>query len=302
MADEIINFSDEASVKSTRSKKKKKRAHPWAFPLGLAIAVLTVTGLVTVVLAGINTVKRAVVKAKNIEEYNKMLIPVVMNDPDMFDDVSKANMGQLLEISIWAILRSDISPDKYDYVENNMVIPEADVTAQYTKLFGTEVPPVHNTVSGYGYEFVYNSTEKQYLIPLTGIEPIYTPRVTEVHKKSNTIVLTVAYLAADGWAQNETGDMIAPEPDKYVKVTLREGSDGNYYITAMQLMSAPEAATTSPNQPAPVPTTVVPAPTTAPAEETQTEAASADEAETQSESETRQETETSGNTTAQGGN
>lgn len=245
MADELVTFTDEAPVKSTTKKKNSKRAHPWAFWLGLLIAVLSVIGLVTVVLTGIGVAKYVNIKTKNIDEYNKMLIPVVMNDPDMFDDISKADMEQLLDISIWSVLRGDISPDKYEYVENNMIIPEEDVTAAYTKLFGTEVPPVHATVSGYGYEFVYNAAEKTYSIPLTGVEPTYTPRVTDVDKKSNTVVLTVAYLAADGWKQNSQGNMVAPEPDKYVKITLRE-SEGNYYIAAMQSTSAPEIATTQP--------------------------------------------------------
>mgnify|MGYP007006800486 FL=1 len=57
--------------------------------------------------------------------------------------------------------------------------------------------------------------------------------------------------------------MVAPEPDKYVKVTLRE-KDGNYYISAMQATANPEVATTTP-----VSTTAAPAesttePTTAP--------------------------------------
>ena len=265
MADELVTFTDEAPVGSTAGKKKK-RAHPWAFWLGL----------VTVVLAGIDAVKTVTLKAKSIDEYNKMLVPVVMNDPDTFDDISKADMSQLLDISIWSILRSELSPDKYSYVENNMIIPEQDVTDEYTKLFGTEVPPVHATVAGYGYEFVYNAAEKTYSIPLTGIEPTYTPRVTDVDKKSNTIVLTVAYIAADGWKQDSQGNMIAPEPDKYVKVTLRE-SDGNYYIAAMQSTTTPEVATT---QPLPEPETTTAEQTTAAPE---TEAASQQEPQTESE-------------------
>jgi hypothetical protein len=243
MADELINFENEVPVRSSGKKKKKKRAHPWAFPLGLAITVLSIIGLITVILAGIGTVNYISYKAKNIDEYNKMLIPVVMNDPDMFDDITKADMNQLLDISIWSILKSGLSPDDYEYVEGNMIIPEDDVTAEYTKLFGTELAPVHATVTGYGYDFVYNSAEKYYVIPLTGIEPTYTPSVTDVDKKSNTVVLTVAYLASDGWAQNSEGEMVAPEPDKFVKITLRE-KDGNQFISSMQMTSTPEVATT----------------------------------------------------------
>lgn len=265
MADEVINFENTAPVRNSGKKRKKKRAHPWAFPLGLVIALLSLIGLVTVILTGISTVSYISYKAKNIDEYNKMLIPVVMNDPDMFDDITKADMNQLLDISIWSILKSDLSPDDYEYVDGNMIIPEEDVTAEYTKLFGSDLPPVHATVAGFGYDFVYNSAEKHYVIPLTGIEPTYTPNVTDVDKKSNTVVLTVAYLASDGWAQSADGSMVAPEPDKFVKITLRE-KDGNQYISAMQMTSTPEVATTQPAQTTTEPETEPG--TEAPAEET----------------------------------
>ena len=86
---------------------------------------------------------------------------------------------------------------------------------------------------------------------------------TRADKKKNMIVLTVGYLPSGGWAQDTDGKMVAPEPDKYVKVTLRE-KDGNYYISAMQATASPEVATTTP-----VSTTTAPAesttePTTAP--------------------------------------
>ena len=48
MADEIVKFEN------SPKKKKRKRAHPWAFPLGLLMAVLSVTGLVTILVAGVN--------------------------------------------------------------------------------------------------------------------------------------------------------------------------------------------------------------------------------------------------------
>ncbi len=242
MSDETVRTNKERT-KSKGKRNKKKRAHRWAFPIGLMLSVFAVIGLVTVVIAGINGVRYAVTKVKNIDEYTKMLIPVVMNDPDMFDDISQADMNQLLDISIWSILKSDLSPDTYEYSNGNMIIPEQDVADEYTKLFGSERAPVHSTVTGYGYDFEYNAAEKQYTIPLTGIEPTYTPKIVDVEKKSNTIVLTVAYLASDGWAQASDGSMVAPEPDKYVKVTLRE-KDSQHYISAMQMTSTPETAVT----------------------------------------------------------
>lgn len=228
-----------------KAKIRKKHSRKWAFPVGLLITALAIIGLVTVVVAGVGAAKKAVNKAKNIDEYNKMLTPVVMNDPDEFDDITMANQSQLIDISIWSILKSNLSPDKYEYGDNGMIIPEADVTAEYEKLFGTEVQPAHATINGYGYEFTYDAAKKTYTIPLTGVVPTFTPDVVNVTKRSGSIILTVGYLAGDQWAQNDEGDMVAPEPDKYMRITLRE-KDGSYYISSLKATAAPEVATTAP--------------------------------------------------------
>ena len=228
---------------ANKTKKHKKGARRWAFPLGLLIAVLALVGAVTVIAAGVGAAKNAVQKSRNFDEYNKMLTPVVMNDPDAFDDITNANPEQLIDIAIWSILKSDLAPDRYEYGESGMIIPEADVTASFEKLFGTEIRPTHGTVEGYGYEFTYDASKQTYTIPLTGIVPTYTPRVVDLDKTNNSIVLTVAYLGGDQWAQDGEGNMVAPEPDKYMKVTLRE-KDGSYYISALQNTATPETATT----------------------------------------------------------
>lgn len=229
-----------------QKKQHKKGARRWAFPLGLLIAVLALIGAVTIIVAGVRATRQAVEKSRNFDEYNQLLTPVVMNDPDAFDDITKANPEQLIDIAIWSILKSDLSPDQYEYGDGGMIIPEADVTAEFQKLFGTEVQPTHASVEGYGYEFTYDATKQTYTIPLTGIVPTYTPRVVGSEKSGSTIVLTVAYLGGDQWAQDSEGNMVAPEPDKYMRVTLRE-KDGAYYISALQNTAAPETATTQPS-------------------------------------------------------
>lgn len=151
-----------------------------------------------------------------------MLTPVVLISPDTFDDVTKADMSQLVEISIWALLKSDISPDTYESTGDGLLIPKEDVEAQFVKLFGTEVTPVHSTIEGYGMDFTFDSAKGTYTVPLTGITPIYTPDVINKTTLPNSIVLTVACIAGDGWEQGENGEMKAPIPDKYLKITLRE--------------------------------------------------------------------------------
>lgn len=232
---------------ANEQKTHKKGARRWAFPLGLLIAVLAIIGIVTILVAGVSATRRGIQKSKNYEEYNKMLIPVVMNDPDPFDDLTKANSSQLIDISIWSILKKDISPDDYEYGDGGMLLPEAEVNAEFQRLFGTEIQPTHASIEGYGYDFTYDANKRVYVIPLTGIVPLYTPRVVDKEKKNNAIILTVGYLAGDQWQQDALGNMLPPEPDKYMRVTLRE-HEGTYYISALQSTAAPETATPNPTE------------------------------------------------------
>lgn len=225
--------------------RKRKRTHRAALPVGMIVTLLAAIGLVTVIVYAVNGINTAVEKNMKYEEYEKFLAPVVLIDPDTFDDITKAEMNQLVEISIWSLLKSDISPDKYEATTDGLCIPKADVEEQFVKLFGTEVTPVHATVDGYGMQFTYDSAKEIYIVPLTGVTPLYTPDVISKTTTPNTIVLTVACLAGDAWEQGENGEMKAPVADKHLKITLRK-KDDTYYISAIQNTSTPEVATTEP--------------------------------------------------------
>lgn len=223
--------------------KKHKGTHKAAFPIGIAVTALALIGLATVLVLIGTGIKNLAAKKKDYTEYNKLLTPVVLIDPSGFDDITKADMSELIEMSVWAILKSDISPDTYNIGEGGIIIPEADVTEQFKKLFGTEVTPVHATVEGYEYEFTYDADDKTYTIPITGIVPIYTPKVVDKEKSADQIILTVALIAGEAWQQGADGAMVEPEPDKYLRVTLRV-KDGVQFISAIQATTTPETAIT----------------------------------------------------------
>lgn len=248
---------------------KRKALNKLAFPLGLTIIIFAIIGVVFAVSSGINAIKELTDNSEKKLEYEKMLIPVVMYDPEMFDDVSAADLNQLTVCAVWSIIKNDeIYPGKYETDDQgNIMIPAEDVEKEFTKLFGTDVVPTHIGVKGHFDEFTFNEQSRCYLVTSAGTVPIYTPKVTEIDKTSNTVVLTVGYLAAEAWAQDEAGNFIQPEPSKYVKVTLRESSNG-YYISAMQATDAPENAEPNVTLQATVPATLPENPTEETTDET----------------------------------
>lgn len=215
------------------AEKKKNKASMTV--LGFIIFVLVIIGVVSVVKFSAGTVKNLSSDSRQKERYEKYLSTVVMNDPDMFDDITAADNEQLISIAIWTLLEGDNAPDDYEYVDAGMLVPAADVEKTFTELFSTDVAPTHRSVDGgEALQFKYDATRKAYIVPITGISPIYTPDVIEIDKKGTTVILTVAYLASADWVQEDDGSMTPPTPSKYVRISLREDADGNSYISSIQ--------------------------------------------------------------------
>lgn len=248
---------------NTTAQGKKK----WAFPLGLTVVILAVIGLVTVIILAINGIGSLTDNSEKFQKYETFLSPVIMNDPDPFDDVSQAKMSQLIDATIWSLMKSDIDIDSYEYAEGDVsgvIVPQGDVEKQFAKLFGTDTKPVHSTVDGGTYTFTYDEARQAYIVPLTGVMPTFIPRVVSQQKKGDSVILTVGCISGDGWEQDEHGNYIEPTPSKYLKITLRVSDDG-YFISAIQNTDAPETAATE------VPKTTEAPQTEAPVSQTETE-------------------------------
>lgn len=213
--------------------------------IGIAVAVLAIIGLITIITGAVKGVKSVFRTADKNDTYKEFLTPVIMNDPDAFDDVINANQSQLISISIWSLLKGDINPDSFESKNGGMLVPETLVEEEFTKLFGKDVAPVHQTVEGgEGIQFEYSKSDKAYIVPITGISAIYSPLIADVSEKGSSTILTVGYLASEDWVQTENGDMKAPEPVKYMKIYLRKNGD-DYYISSIKQTDALESVTTT---------------------------------------------------------
>ncbi len=213
-----------------------KKRSPLSFIVGLIVIALVVIGAVSIisdVADRINSSARQQ-SAEKYAELEEFIAPIIMYDPDTFDDISMANTEQLISIAVWSVLDSNPEPDKYEYTDGGMLMPQSEVEEKFNSLFGSQIKWNHCTVDGGGIYFSYSESKKAYIIPITGVTPIYTPRVTDFSERPNTVVLTVGYLASSEWVQDSEGNIVPPEPSKYMKITLGKNSDGSYYVRAIQ--------------------------------------------------------------------
>ncbi len=251
-----------------------KTKNKLAFPVGIIAGILAIVGLVTVINYTVDKINDLTDKTAEKAEYEKMLKPVVMFDPDPFDDLTQADVSQLLNSAVWALLMSEDGADKYPYSDGEtfgIVVPQEDIESYFVSLFGTEIDiaSLHSSIDMSEYEITYDAALKSYILPVTGVESAYTPKVYEIEKQGSSKILSVGYIGSLAWAQIEDGEYTAPEPDKYMKITLRERSGGMMYVSSIQAVDGQEViGTTEPTRaPETEPTTVVEETTEAVADE-----------------------------------
>ncbi len=263
-AEERIPAQPEQAPPPEPEKQKKQKLKASNLLVGFLVLLLAGFGLYQAGSIAYTHFKNKTQTKQTTENGSlyEYLIPAAAVDLEPFDDVTTAKMSELVEMTVWGVLNSGLDSTQYDYSGDVLILPQAQVEAAFLHYFGAERTIEHQTVSGYGYQFVYDATARCYNIPLTTITPIYTPRITETVTKGESTVLTVGYLNTGMYAQNPvTGELTAPEPDKYVQITLRSASTGTY-ISAVRSMGLPETAWAYTTLPAVQPTESEPAPGT----------------------------------------
>lgn len=234
-----IKFQEEKREKARLLRKKRL-----SFIIGLAVIFFSVIGFAALIHQAVIIINGKAEEKKQLEYnfYNTYLIPAAAVDPQPFDDVTGAPMEELVEIAVWSIIGSELNPNKYDYSSGELAIPEAEVEQAFYSFFSSQVKIQHCTVTGYGYEFKYNAEKKSYFIPLTTLEPLYTPEIVKTESSGGVTEITCGLIKTDSFTRDgKTGRLLPSEPDKYIKVTLREFS-GKSYISALQTSGTPETA------------------------------------------------------------
>lgn len=271
-----------ADLEQKTTRTRRRRPHPWAFPLGLAVIALAIIGAITLISAGVNGVRELTDDSELRQLYEKKIEPVVMNDMDPFDDIAKADMAQLLDAAIWSLLKDNINPDEYEWHDgevSGILVPREDVEIQFGKLFGNVIVPIHQTIRFSALDFVYDEATGNYIVPLTGVEPVFIPKVYNIEKKADSVILTVGYISGIVWNLDKDSGVFRalyePEPDKFMRITLR-GEDDNVYISSIRATDAMEiAVATQPRRETMAPTETAPATTLPATEEDTTEDESA---------------------------
>lgn len=213
----------------TVNKKKKIGS----FIIGLVVLALAVTGAVSIVRFAADKLFLSEEETVDYSGYAEFLTWVVGVDPDSFSDITKADKEALLNIAICTLLNDGTKTGEYKVTEKGLIVPAEDVESYYLRMFGPDVEIINASVTGYGYEFTYDASEKTYTVPITGVTPPFAVRIESVEKTGGFAVLRVGYVGTSNVEVAPDGTIGAAQPDKYADITLRETETGYNLISVM---------------------------------------------------------------------
>lgn len=138
-----------ASGRYTRRGRRRGR-HRFAAPLGLLVLLLAATGVVALVIFGVQAIQKSQDDTALREELMDFLNPVIQFIPDPFEDVNDDPQDSLMLAAIWKLTDAERirqireKDDESIYPiddEGFMLIPLKTVTDSYASLYGKDAVP-----------------------------------------------------------------------------------------------------------------------------------------------------------------
>ena len=198
---EVSPEQKKQSSRDTMSKKARRRKYSAAMPIGGVFVLLAVIGLITVIVFGVRATENLIDNSKQKEEFERIILPVLMFDPVPFEDPNEMGNLPLLRASIWSAILDN--SEKYLVGDGNMVsVPQSDVDVACAKLFGSSVTLQHQGFEDYLSMYSYDESTKTYYVPVD-VTALYTPQVEEITRNGDTFELLVGYVApTNQWIQS----------------------------------------------------------------------------------------------------
>ena len=227
-----------AGVEAAAAPKKGRAAFKRRFYLtiGAIVLALAVIGLVSTVSFTVRLGRSIIENTAAKNAFAEFIYPVVIIDPPPFEDTDQLPNTTMLSAAIWNIILDEQKKSRYATEGGMMTVPEVDVEASATELFGPGLTFNHQTLGDIELFFTYDSTTRSYTVPVSPRYLPYSPNVETIARDGDTYTLLVGYLPpGPAWLKSTT-DYTATAV-KHMEYVLKKNG-GDYTIVAINDKSA----------------------------------------------------------------
>lgn len=189
--------------------------------------------LVTIALISLNHTGQFNISAACVEEdktFADFVAPLVMFDPEPFDNPNNSNKDILLAASVWKATTS--KPLSNSDSDSNATISKELVVNSYQELFGSIPEDLFSNDHTSDF-FKYDKNSENFIILPYSNQSCYIPYIDSIDKNDESTNLTVWYVSPnDPWRSLRDDKPDKPEPTKKMIYTLKQ-NNGSLSITSV---------------------------------------------------------------------
>lgn len=232
----------EAVVGARYTKRGRRRGkYGYAAPLGVCITLLSLVGIVAIILGAVAAVRRATDTSALKEELYYFLEPLMLYNPDPFDNIEDTEQDAFLNAAAYKIshaeqvrmLRESDETCRYSVDDQGRIaVPVAEIEEAYNALFGAASPLTHRSLEESG--LVFSETDDCYYVPFEALISGYQYVVDSVHRAGRTYTVRVGFVANKDILLDEHGnEMPANLKDAtYFQTYTLTKTDSGYFVSA----------------------------------------------------------------------
>lgn len=238
--DEIIWMKDRAAqlksaLHSDVPKKRGRRRYGVVVgSLVLLFALVGVSFLATVIGQAIH---QHLTDDSALREYDKLISPVVMQDPVPFETVEGADPEMVMTASLWRAISNAGAQNFTAYDDKGRSLVSLGLVDNAChELFGPDCKlqpksPAQETF------FDFDSTDNQFHISPYSDQSSFAPYTESVKKSGDSLILRVGYVSAVDEYRTASGAS-KPVPVKYMEYVLKTNSQtGKKYVYAVRTIT-----------------------------------------------------------------
>lgn len=205
--------------------RNKEKRTPIA-AIGATMIIFSIVGIISTAAWLISGADWLLSKQWQIDEFERVVYPLVMVDAPVTDKTSKLDNSILLQASLYYCLMNEDETKYEDITQGGLVVPASDLEKYAVLLFGVGTTVEHATVGQGSNIYTYDEETNSYYVPLSTTVDTYTPTIVSSYQDGSFYYVRVGYLSStDIWSIDLYGNEEEPEPDKYVVYVLQKVGD-----------------------------------------------------------------------------
>ena len=164
--------------------------------------------------------------SERLRYYDSVIWPVVMQDPEPFDEKHMPNLRMILNAAIWkSAVQNEGEACEYDNM-GRLILSQAKVEQSVKELFGKNID-IKSAISDDVYFYKYDQAQSRFYVEAVSGEQFFSPRTVSFRNEGTAVVLDVEYIVPQQQFDGLSEGINDLKAEKYMQYIIKKDPQPN---------------------------------------------------------------------------